>query len=112
METQASTASAPHGCLSSLWLPGRHIVELLSPEATSHTKSRYISVHSSLCTYYAPALCVCAPAVSPRPSKYSTGVSFACVLVCSYTGLNGFTVKQHNPFSRLLLLLVVGLSGG
>jgi len=34
-ETEAS-AAAPHECLSSLWLPERHIVELLSPEATSH----------------------------------------------------------------------------
>lgn len=38
---------------------------------------------------------------------YSTAVSFACVLVCSSLAPVGFqcSVKQHNPFSRLVVLL-------
>ena len=43
-------------------------------------------------------------------SKYSIGVSFACVLVCSSSALAGFqcSVKQHDPFSRLVLVLSPG----
>lgn len=46
-------------------------------------------------------------------SKYSTGVSFACVLVRSFPAPVGFqcSVKRHDPFSRLVVVLSPGWRG-